>query len=93
MNKKVYRIANGSEKNSASTNVDLTDKTITPLGGFPHYGVVKNDFIIIKGCCIGTRKKVLLLRKGIFPQTSRFSQEEINLKFIDTASKIGHGRF
>lgn len=67
MNKKIYRIANGTEKNCATTNVDLTDKTITPLGGFPHYGVVNNDFLIIKGCCVGPKKKIVLLRKGIFP--------------------------
>lgn len=62
MNKKVYRIADGSKANSATTQQDITDKQITPLGGFPHYGVVKNDFIIIKGCCVGTKKKIVMLR-------------------------------
>jgi large subunit ribosomal protein L3e len=38
INKKVFRVANGSDKKSASTAIDLTDKPITPLGGFPHYG-------------------------------------------------------
>jgi len=33
------------------------------------------------------------LRKTLLTQTSRNSQEEIKLKFIDTASKFGHGRF
>lgn len=93
MNKKVYRIANGTDPKSASTLTDLTDKAITPLGGFPHYGTVKNDFLIIRGCCVGTKKKALILRKGIFPQTSRFAHEKITLKFIDTSSKLGHGRF
>merc|ERR1719318_477068 len=23
------------------------------MGGFPHYGEVKQDFILLKGCCIG----------------------------------------
>lgn len=62
MNKKVYRIGDGSKANSATTQQDITDKQITPLGGFPHYGVVKNDFIIIKGCCVGTKKKIVMLR-------------------------------
>jgi len=93
INKKIYRIANGSSNNSATTVADLTDKAITPLGGFPHYGVVKNDFILIKGCCIGPKKKVLLLRKSLLTQTKRFATEDVTLKFIDTSSKLGHGRF
>jgi len=97
INKKIYRIGTGIRfeggKNNASTAADLTEKSITPLGGFPHYGIVKNDFIMIKGCCVGTKKRVLLLRKSLVPQTSRTALEQINLKFIDTSSKMGHGRF
>jgi len=97
INKKIYRIGTGIRfeggKNNASTANDLTEKSITPLGGFPHYGVVKNDFVMIKGCCVGTKKRVLVLRKSLVPQVKRIAFEEINLKFIDTSSKMGHGRF
>jgi len=97
INKKIYRIGTGIKyeggKNNASTASDLTEKAITPLGGFPHYGIVKNDFLMIKGCCVGTKKRVLLLRKSLLAQTSRRALEQINLKFIDTSSKMGHGRF
>jgi large subunit ribosomal protein L3e len=41
---------------------DLADKSINPMGGFPHYGEVKQDFIMIKGACIGHKKRVLTLR-------------------------------
>jgi large subunit ribosomal protein L3e len=50
-------------KNNAATDYDLADKSINPMGGFPHYGEVKQDFIMIKGCCIGPKKRVLTLRK------------------------------
>lgn len=50
-------------KNNASTEYDLTEKTITPMGGFPHYGEVNHDFVMIKGCCIGSKKRVITLRK------------------------------
>jgi len=33
------------------------------------------------------------MRKSLFAQTSRIAQEKISLKFIDTSSKMGHGRF
>ncbi|ORX93058.1 60S ribosomal protein L3 [Basidiobolus meristosporus CBS 931.73] len=93
VNKKIYRIANGSDKTSASTEYDLTAKNITPMGGFPHYGNVNEDFIMIKGCCIGVKKRVLTLRKSLLVHTKRSALEKVSLKFIDTSSKFGHGRF
>eukprot|EP01130_Rhizamoeba_saxonica_P000721 TRINITY_DN10654_c0_g1_i1.p1 TRINITY_DN10654_c0_g1~~TRINITY_DN10654_c0_g1_i1.p1 ORF type:complete len:416 (+),score=99.41 TRINITY_DN10654_c0_g1_i1:57-1250(+) len=93
INKKVYRIANGADKNSATTEFDLTEKSITPMGGFPHYGVVDEDFIMIKGCCVGVYKRPITLRKSIIPQTKKRAIEPVNLKWIDTSSKFGHGRF
>ena len=97
MNKKIYRIGVGIRyeggNNNASTAADLTEKNITPLGGFPHYGIVREDFVLIKGCCVGPKKRAVILRKSLVPQVSRTALEKINLKFIDTASKLGHGRF
>ena len=70
INKKIYDIRDGFHtkdgkliKNNASTEYDLADKSINPMGGFPHYGEVKQDFVMIKGCCIGPKKRVLTLRK------------------------------
>jgi large subunit ribosomal protein L3e len=93
MNKKIYRLAKGTDANGASTEFDLTTKGITPMGGFPHYGAVKQHFLMIKGCCAGTKKRALILRKSLVVHTSRASLEKIKLKFIDTSSKFGHGRF
>jgi len=95
-NKKIYRIGQGERygaTNNASTENDLTAKNITPMGGFPHYGVVKDDYLMIRGCCVGSKKRSLVLRKTLVPQTSRVAQEEVKIKFIDTSSKFGHGRF
>jgi large subunit ribosomal protein L3e len=71
LNKKIYRIGRGDAKDSATTLQDLTDKKITPLGGFPHYGVIKHDFVMIKGCCVGPKKKILTLRKSMLAGISR----------------------
>nr|XP_020742109.1 60S ribosomal protein L3-like isoform X1 [Odocoileus virginianus texanus] len=100
LNKKIYRIGRGLHtedgkvvKNNASTSYDVTDKSITPLGGFPHYGEVNNDFVMLKGCIAGTKKRVITLRKSLLVHHSRQALENIDLKFIDTTSKFGHGRF
>jgi len=99
INKKIYRIGaaakgeNGKFNPNASTPHDLTNKAITPLGGFPHYGVVDEDFVMLKGGVQGPKKRVVVLRKSLLPQTTRDALENIELKFIDTSSKFGHGRF
>ncbi len=54
-------------KNTATGVADVTEKTITPLGGFPHYGVIKNDWIMVCGGVVGTKKRVLVLRKTLLP--------------------------
>ena len=56
-------------------------------------GTVMEDFVMIKGCCVGTKKRVVTMRKSVRIMTNRNALEDINLKFIDTSSKFGHGRF
>merc|ERR1719384_2672839 len=73
--------------------MDLTEKGITPMGGFSHYGIVSQDWMMLKGTVMGARKRVITVRKTLIPQTSRKALEKIELKFIDTSSKWGHGRF
>merc|ERR1712098_598925 len=100
INKKIYRIGLGIHtkdgkvvKNNAATEFDPTDKTITPVGGFPHYGEVNQDFLMLKGCVMGPRKRIITLRKSLMTSFARRLSEHITLKFIDTSSKWGHGRF
>jgi len=94
-NKQIYRVglkvAEGAKDTSASTDVDLTEKGINPLGGFPHYGLISEDWLMIKGAVVGVKKRALTLRKTIIPDVRRV--EPAGLKFIDTSSKFGHGRF
>ncbi|KAL1784053.1 60S ribosomal protein L3 [Sigmodon hispidus] len=92
INKKIYKIGQGYLikdgkliKNNASTDYDLSDNSINPLGGFVHYGEVTSDFVMLKG--------LLTLRKSLLVQTKCCALEKIDLKFIDTTSKFGHGRF
>jgi len=95
--KKIYRLGKSNRtpvgKNSGSTEFDITDKDINPMGGFLGFGVLREDFIMVKGSIGGPRKRPITLRKTIIPQTSRNALEKVSLKFIDTSSKKGHGRF
>lgn len=95
LNKRILRVGKSERvcTDNATTEADVTQKTITPLGGFPHYGNVVNDFLMLKGCCVGTKKRTLTLRQSLFAPTLTGEATNVNVKFIDTSSKWGHGRF
>merc|ERR1712216_891880 len=79
LNKKVYRVATG---------VRGADGKITnPSNATTHFDLT------LKGKVTGSKRRVITMRKSLVAQTSRSSLEKINLKFIDTSSKFGHGRF
>jgi len=48
INKKIYRVGKAlkDDPNNATTEADLTDKAITPLGGFSHFGEVTQDYVL-----------------------------------------------
>ncbi|MCT8882634.1 50S ribosomal protein L3, partial [Clostridioides difficile] len=75
INKKIYRIGAAGDKKSCMTEQDLTEKDITPLGGFPHYGVINEDWLMIKGQIVGTKKRALTLRKSLLVHTKRSALE------------------
>merc|ERR1712174_161572 len=95
INKKIYRIGKNTKEdpNGATTSADLTEKGITPMGGFAHFGEVTQDWVMVRGGVMGPKKRIITLRKSLLPQVSRRATEKIELKFIDTSSKFGHGRF
>lgn len=44
------------------TEFDLSDKSINPMGGWTSYGMIKGDFVMIRGSCPGTKKRVVVMR-------------------------------
>jgi large subunit ribosomal protein L3e len=96
-NKKIYMIGKNIRtpegRLAGKTDFDVTEKGINPMGSFPHYGPVREDFVMLKGSVPGPKKRVITLRKTILPGTTRDAKEVIQLKFIDTSSKLGKGRF
>jgi len=96
LNQKIYRVGQGAVRgatNNASTDQDPDVKNITPVGGFPHYGIVNEDFLLLKGAVMGPKKRQITIRKSMNAPTHSFAAVKLEVKFIDTASKIGHGKF
>ncbi|KAF8466231.1 putative 60S ribosomal protein L3 [Kalaharituber pfeilii] len=93
INHKIYRVGKGDDEANASTEFDVTRKKITPMGGWVRYGIVNNDYVMVKGSCPGVKKRVITLRKSMYTHTSRKALEKVELKWIDTSSKFGHGGY
>jgi large subunit ribosomal protein L3e len=93
INLQIYRIGKSTNPQNASTIYDPTPKKITPMGGFPYYGIIRDDFLIIKGSVMGCKKRAITIRKSLSREKNDISNRKIELKFIDTAAKWGHGKF
>jgi len=97
VNKKIYKMGKSrlteEGKYNGQTKSDLSKKDINPLGGFPHYGLVNNDFLVVKGGVMGPVRRVITLRKVMGRHQNSDAREKVDLKFIDTSSKLGYGRF
>jgi large subunit ribosomal protein L3 len=57
---------------------------INPLGGFTHYGVLKNDYLLVKGSLAGPQKRLIRFRKA-----ARISAQPRvpEIRFVSLASK------
>merc|ERR1712066_982239 len=80
INKELYHVGKVSHiSHKACTNDDMTEKDITSLGGFPHYGIIREDYVIIKGSVPGMVRRCITLRHSLFQKTSQHAIEQINL--------------
>jgi large subunit ribosomal protein L3 len=75
-NKKILKIGDSSEV-----------EEINPDGGFIKYGLVKNNFFLVKGSLPGPSKRLVVLRKGIRSQSKQNTLPEIS--YISTTSRQG----
>ena len=76
-NKKVLKIGDASE-------VDL----VNPDGGFIKYGLVKNDYVLVKGSLPGPTKRLVILRQAIRPKKADDAAAP-QINYISTSSKQG----
>lgn len=61
-------------------------KEINPKGGFPNFGIVKMESILVEGSVPGSRKRLIRLRTPMRPPVSKYPVE---IKYISLESKQG----
>ena len=74
-NKRILRVANPE------------DHSITPSGGFLHYGEVKSDYILVKGSVPGPAKRLIRFRDAT--RGSDRTLHDYEITYVSTASKQG----
>lgn len=74
-NKRILRVANPEEF------------SITPSGGFLHYGEVKSDYILVHGSVPGPAKRLIRFRDATRGSDKKLHDYEIT--YVSTASKQG----
>lgn len=77
-----------TEYNKRVLKIGEDGAEITPEGGFPHYGVVRNSYIMVHGSLPGPAKRLIRIRdatryrKGVQVQ-------EAEIRYVSTRSKQG----
>ena len=66
----------------------ISNENINPSSGFNRYGIVKNDYILLKGSVAGPQKRAIILTepiKKIEPKSVReISLQELSIHNLDT---------
>ena len=57
---------------------------VNPLGGFTHYGVLKNEYLLVKGSLAGPQKRLIRFRKAVRITSA---PKPPQIVFLSTASK------
>ncbi len=77
-----------TEYNKRVLKVGENGEEITPTGGFPHYGVVQNSYILLHGSIPGPTKRLVSMRDAIRYQRG-VKVEKPEITYISTTSKQG----
>lgn len=79
---------NRTEYNKRILKIGADGAEITPAGGFLHYGVVRNGYLLLHGSIPGPAKRLIRLREA-----ARYNRgveiKEPQIAYVSTASKQG----
>ncbi|MDH7517365.1 MAG: 50S ribosomal protein L3 [Candidatus Thermoplasmatota archaeon] len=77
-----------TEYNKRVIKIGDKGEEITPAGGFPHYGVIRNSYVLLHGSIPGPIKRLVGMRDAIrYQRGVKIQKPEIT--YISTTSKQG----
>lgn len=75
-----------TEFNKRILQIGKDGRTVTPKGGFLNYGIVRNDYIAIKGSIPGPAKRLIRIRPAVRPKEEPRAP---TLSYVSLESKQG----
>ena len=76
-----------TEYNKRIMQIGSDGAQIVPKGGFVKYGIVKNNYVLLKGSVPGPKKRTILLREPV--RKAPQPEKEPQILFISTKSQQG----
>ncbi len=76
-----------TEYNKRILKIGENGEEVTPAGGFVHYGVIRNEYVLVSGSVPGSIKRLVRMRDAIRPPDATF--EGVNVLYVSTTSKQG----
>jgi len=77
-----------TEYNKRILKIGEDGEEINPAGGFPHYGVIRNPYVLIHGSIPGPVKRLISMRDAIRYQRG-VKVKKAEITYISTTSKQG----
>ncbi len=77
-----------TEFNKIVLKIGDKPEEVNPKGGFKGYGLVTNDYIVLKGSVLGPRKRLIMLRYPVRPNKA-IPNVPPQIKYFSLASKQG----
>lgn len=70
-----------TERNKRIMKISEDAGDVNPAGGFPHYGLVKGPYLLVKGSVPGPPKRMLKMRYADHPPATA-EDEQVNITYI-----------
>lgn len=77
-----------TEYNKRILKIGTDGAEVTPQGGFPHYGVVRNNYLLVHGSVPGPAKRLIRLRDAV-RYTRGIELQQADIRFVSQQSKQG----
>ena len=74
-----------TEYNKDLILIDSNPTKVNPKGGFMHYGLVRSDYVLLKGSVPGSRNRLVTFTKNI--RAVKHLGNQIELTYVSTESK------
>ncbi len=68
-----------TEVNKLLVKIGNKPEDVNPVGGIPHYGIIRNNYILLQGSVPGPKKRLVILRPALRPPKQKTMPELVRI--------------